>query len=81
MFSCEFCEISKNTFLHRTPLVAASVSTYPAVQVISNLFLNWWNTVIPLYIIPHCLRYDSGEHTFHKNDAFEVCRHLHFKDQ
>ena len=25
MFSDEFCEISKNTFLHRTPLVAASV--------------------------------------------------------
>ena len=24
MFSCEFCENSKNTFLHRTPLVAAS---------------------------------------------------------
>ena len=25
MFSCEFCEISKNSFFHRTPLVAASV--------------------------------------------------------
>ena len=25
MFSCEFCEISKNTFFYRTPLVAASV--------------------------------------------------------
>ena len=24
VFSCEFCEISKNTFLHRTPRVAAS---------------------------------------------------------
>ena len=24
VFSCEFSEISKNTFLHRTPLVAAS---------------------------------------------------------
>ena len=24
MFSCEFCEISKNAFLDRTPLVAAS---------------------------------------------------------
>ena len=22
-FSCEFCEISRSTFLHRTPLVAA----------------------------------------------------------
>ena len=25
VFSCEFCEISKSTFLHRTPLVTASV--------------------------------------------------------
>ena len=24
VFSCEFCEIFKNTFSHRTPLVAAS---------------------------------------------------------
>ena len=24
VFSCEFCEISKNTFCYRTPLVAAS---------------------------------------------------------
>ena len=24
VFSCEFCDISKNNFLHRTPLVAAS---------------------------------------------------------
>ena len=24
VFSCEFCEISKNTFFQRTPLVAAS---------------------------------------------------------
>ena len=24
MFSCEFCEISKNIFSYRTPLVAAS---------------------------------------------------------
>ena len=24
VFSCEFCEISKNTYFHRTPLVAAS---------------------------------------------------------
>ena len=24
VFSCEFCEISKNTFYYRTPLVAAS---------------------------------------------------------
>ena len=26
LFSCEFCEILKNTFLHRTPLVASFVN-------------------------------------------------------
>ena len=25
VFSCDFCEISKNTFFYRTPLVAVSV--------------------------------------------------------
>ena len=25
VFSCGFCEISKNTFFHRTPLVAAKI--------------------------------------------------------
>ena len=29
VFSCEFCEISKNTFFHRTPLVAASFLIQP----------------------------------------------------
>ena len=28
VFSCEFNEISKNTFLHRTPLVVASINTF-----------------------------------------------------
>ena len=27
VFSCEFCKISKKTFFHRTPMVAASVGT------------------------------------------------------
>ena len=27
MLSCKFCEISKNTVFHRTPLMAASIST------------------------------------------------------
>ena len=29
VFSCEFCEISKNTFFHRAPLVAASSIGFP----------------------------------------------------
>ena len=27
VFSCEFCQISKNTFLYRTPLVTASADS------------------------------------------------------
>ena len=38
-FSCEFCEISKNTFLHRTPLVAASANSVPTTQT-KKLILN-----------------------------------------
>ena len=28
VFSCEFCEIFKNTYFYRTPLVAASAVSY-----------------------------------------------------
>ena len=51
VFSCEFCEISKNTFFHRTPLVAASVEktfidfsnkTFPIETSIINLFHYIW---------------------------------------
>ena len=33
MFSFEFCEISKNTFLQRTPLVVASAVTSNFIQI------------------------------------------------
>ena len=33
MFSCEFCEISKNTFSYSTPLVAASVFSFEVVFI------------------------------------------------
>ena len=32
VFSCEFCEISKNTFLHKTPLIAASVQCFHIIH-------------------------------------------------
>ena len=38
VFSCEFCEISGNTFLDRTPLVAASVDNK---LYLTNLSLNF----------------------------------------
>ena len=39
-FSCEFCEISNNTFSYRTPLVAASghaLRAFPTVMLLSSL--------------------------------------------
>ena len=37
VFSCEFCEISKNTFFYRTPLVAASENW--SIAISSTFFL------------------------------------------
>ena len=36
VFSCEFCEISKNTFFHRTPLVAASVTARNSAETVRS---------------------------------------------
>ena len=46
VFSCEFCEILKNTFFNRTPPVAASVVRFlKVIQIITSLFwktcMNW----------------------------------------
>ena len=42
VFSCEFCEISNNTFHHRTPLMAASIyHTRISLIFCINIF---WNT-------------------------------------
>ena len=48
VFSCEFCEFSKNTFLHRSSLVAASV-------FVSTLTLFATNTLLVLYF-PQCVK-------------------------
>ena len=37
VFSCEFCEISKNTFSYKTPLVAASESFWIPTQSVLRL--------------------------------------------
>ena len=40
LFSCEFCEISKNTFSYRTPPVAASGNSFKPCLFMENL--NRW---------------------------------------
>ena len=44
MFSCEFCEISKNTFSYRTPLVAASA--FKVIQVRHTLKVDLDNSFL-----------------------------------
>ena len=36
VFSCEFCKISKSTFFHRIPLVAASVLSFSRFLLLSS---------------------------------------------
>ena len=43
--SCEFCEMSRNTFLHRTPLVAASVLFLDITLIKLDL--------LPIFLIDH----------------------------
>ena len=46
MFSCEFCEVSKNTFSYRTPLVATSGTNSLALILHKNcvsLFDSAWS--------------------------------------
>ena len=43
VFSCEFCEISKKTFFHRTPLLAASLVTrFAYLFVCLFVYLFWF---------------------------------------
>ena len=39
VFSCEFCEISKKTFFHKTPLVATSVLSLNTVDTLSKTWI------------------------------------------
>ena len=48
MFSCEFCEISKNTFFHRTPLVAASEERYYKDSIASEFHIWCISLIIKL---------------------------------
>ena len=44
MFSCEFCEFSKNTFSYKTPPLAASVNCL-VFRCVYSFFLKWWNSI------------------------------------
>ena len=48
VFSCEFCVISKNTFFHGTPLVAAS-----------ERFIREYTYVKPTFLVKHIPDFDS----------------------
>ena len=46
MFSCEFCEIYKNIFFHRTPLVAGSAITNKTGQLKAEIKASFCKNVI-----------------------------------
>ena len=51
MFSCEFCEITKNTFFHRTPSVAASsvTETLQSGKLPTTLAIIFWQFTVFMY--------------------------------
>ena len=47
MFSCEFCEISKNTFFYRTPLVSAfGLSEQFYKEIFWTMWVSYKNALI-----------------------------------
>ena len=63
VFSCEFCEIFKNTFFCRTPPVATSVSLYVLLVKISEYFSVehlWRNAVAYLAVFKALLNIYEG---------------------
>ena len=77
MFSCEFCEVFKNTFSYRTYLVAASIFHLPA-PIKSHLNYRYGGTAPNLFLKQRLCKILEGEiliggHTFvisTKNDQF-----------
>ena len=41
VFSCEFCDISKNTFFHRSPLVTESIVAIAQVFICKKMKKMW----------------------------------------
>ena len=65
VFSCEFCEISKNTFFHKTPLVTASMCT-PSVILVFCFILAASNTVIWVSLFgAHSFKLEVKDFIFH----------------
>ena len=55
MFSCQFCERFKDTFLHRTTLVAVSeISKFEALHLMKLKQLEGWGTS------PSCFKKKEG---------------------
>ena len=77
VFSCEFCEISKNTFFDRTPLVAAS--EYCAVRKwlywilirlwfwLRKILTNWGNVLLFRWV---CYSFSSHLNLNNYNKSF-----------
>ena len=83
VFSCEFCEISKNTFSYRAPPVAASVNFVVDIVYKFQTFLSLKSTVIiyKSFIRPHLdyrvVIYDQAVYeSFHGRLETDQCTHF-----
>ena len=56
LFSCEFCEISKNTFSYRTPPVAAFAVGLSIMVVLSESYLQNLEKALTFGIAPKTFR-------------------------
>ena len=63
VFSCEFCEISKNTFSYRTPPMAASVSAENSVKFAQGLPSKVFKLKLETFENKECL--PPKEHIFY----------------
>ena len=82
MFSCEFCEISKNTFSYRTPPVAPSVFTHECI--VKSFQIKYFEEKqsaffsfpqIPFSSIPNC---GLGPATLFKKRLWHRCFPVNF---
>ena len=79
MFSCEFYQISKNTFFYRTPLMAASELRASILSDYEYIIFAWKQKLFPAGIATlwqHCHNVVVGVvTTLWHGQKWELCRH------
>ena len=75
VLSCEFCKISKNTFLYRTPLVITfSLKTFNINQFSVFVEVQWWGNIMLNVLY-------SYEETMGKQSRWSIVKNLKWKNE